>query len=67
MGRTCVPLRWGAFVMNWRLEPPTQPGCYWFRHEPSSRAIMVDVRVTDGELTVWWPTIDQPVAKLKAS
>jgi hypothetical protein len=25
---------------------------------------MVDVRVTDGELTVWWPTDDQPVANL---
>jgi len=23
--------------------------------------------MTDGELTVWWPNIDQPVAKLKAS
>lgn len=26
---------------------------------------MVDVRVTDGVLTVWWPNIDQPVEKFK--
>ena len=52
---------------RWRTEPPTQPGTYWFRREPSSREIMVDVRVTDGVLTVWWPNIDQPVTKFKAS
>ena len=26
---------------------------------------MVEVRLTDGQLTVWWPTDDQPVANLK--
>ena len=26
---------------------------------------MVDVRVTDGQLTVWWPNKAQPVANLK--
>ena len=47
--------------MNWTMEPPTQPGTYWFRRELTSMAIMVEVRVTDGVLTVWWPDIDQPV------
>jgi hypothetical protein len=28
---------------------------------------MVQVRETDGELTVWWPDKDQPVATLTAS
>jgi hypothetical protein len=28
---------------------------------------MVYVRVTDGVVTVWWPTIDQPVGKFKAA
>jgi hypothetical protein len=51
--------------LNWTTEPPTQPGTYWFKREPTFRAIMVDVRVTDGQLTVWWPNFDQPVAKLK--
>lgn len=51
---------------QWSTEPPTQPGCYWFRRDPQSRDIMVQVRETNGELTVWWPNIDQPVAKLNA-
>jgi hypothetical protein len=59
-------MRDGAFAMTWTSEPPTEPGTYWFKREPAFRAIMVDVRVTDGVLTVWWPDIDQPVAKLKA-
>jgi hypothetical protein len=58
-------MREGAFAMNWTTEPPTKPGTYWFNPEPPSRAIMVDVRVTDGELMVLWPQIDQLVAKLK--
>lgn len=59
-------MRDGAFAMTWTTDPPTQPGTYWLKREPSFRAIMVDVRETNGELTVWWPNIDQPVAKLKA-
>ena len=55
-----------AASIPWSIEPPTQPGTYWFRREPSSREILVDVRMTNGELTVWWPDIDQPVAKLRA-
>ena len=52
---------------QWRTEPPTQLGTYWMRRDPPSRDIMVQVRETDGELTVWWPDKDQPVAALKAS
>lgn len=49
----------------WSSNPPTQPGTYWFRREPSSREILVQVSVKDGVLTVWWPNIDQPVEKFK--
>jgi hypothetical protein len=47
-------------------EPPTTPGVYWFQSETTSKPVMVDVRLTNGELTVWWLTRpDEPVAKLK--
>ncbi len=51
----------------WSTEPPTQPGTYWFKREPTSRAVMMDVRETDGALTVTiqWSKPDQPVATLK--
>jgi len=52
--------------LNWTTEPPTQPGCYWFRRDPPSRDMMVQVRETNGELTVSWPDKDQPVVKLRA-
>jgi len=42
-----------------------QPGAYWYKRDPPFRDIMVNVRVTDGELTVWWPNSDQPVGNLK--
>jgi hypothetical protein len=29
------------------------------------RELMVEVRVTNGQLTVWWPNNDEPVANLK--
>ena len=48
---------------QWSTEPPTQPGTYWFRPEPLTRALMVEVRVTNGALTILWPNIDQPVTK----
>jgi transglutaminase-like putative cysteine protease len=53
--------------LNWTTEPPTQPGTYWFKREPNSRAVMRDVRETDGALTVTvqWSNQDQPVATLK--
>jgi hypothetical protein len=53
--------------LNWTMEAPTQPGTYWFRPEPLTRALMVEVRVTNGALTILWPNIDQPVTKFKAS
>ena len=46
-------------------ESPTKPGVYWFQSETMAKALMVDVRVIDGELTVWWPTCDKPVTHLK--
>ena len=44
---------------------PTHPGWCWFQPETVSRALMVEVRMTNGTLTVWLPNEDQPVAKLK--
>jgi hypothetical protein len=47
-------------------ESPTTPGTYWFQSETMSRAVMVDVRLMDGELMVCWLTReDEPVANLK--
>jgi hypothetical protein len=45
-------------------EPPTQPGAYWFQREPTSRMLLLEVRM-DGKWTVWWPNEDQPIANLK--
>ena len=53
-------------ALNWTTEPPKQPGSYWFKRKPTSREMMVQVRETNGELPVWWPNQDQPVAKLRA-
>ena len=41
--------------INESSDSPTQPGAYWFQREPTLRAIMVDVRLSHGQLTVWWP------------
>jgi hypothetical protein len=47
-------------------ESPTTSGVYWFQSETMPRAVMVDVRVTNGELMVQWLTReDEPVANLK--
>ena len=46
-------------------ESPTQVGTYWFQSETTSRTLMVDVRVTNEQLTAWWPNQDEPVANLK--
>jgi hypothetical protein len=51
--------------INESSESPTQPGAYWFQREPTLRAIMVDVRLSHGQLTVWWPNQDVPVTNLK--
>src|SRR5262245_39685658 len=53
--------------ISWSIDPPITPGIYWFRHEHSSEEIMVDVGLTDGVSTVWWPIINHPVAKLRGS
>jgi hypothetical protein len=47
------------------VQSVVNPGVYWFLSETMSEARMVEVRVTDGELTVWWPNKDQPIANLK--
>jgi len=36
--------------------PTKQPGWYWWKRDDGSREIMVEVRNTNGELTVRWPT-----------
>ena len=46
-------------------ESPTQPGVYWFQSETTSRALMVDVRMMNGQLMEWWPNQDVPVTNLK--
>jgi hypothetical protein len=46
-------------------ESPTQAGVYWFQPETMPRALMVDVRMTNGQLTVWWPNQDVPLTNLK--
>jgi hypothetical protein len=43
---------------------PTKPGVYWFQSETMARALLVEVRAMNGELTVWWPNQDTPVADL---
>jgi hypothetical protein len=47
------------------LKSPTKPGWYLFQDDPPLREVMLQVRETNGRLTVWWPNFDQPVAKLK--
>lgn len=49
--------------VNCTTEPPTQPGAYWFRRDPLISGHHAQVRETNGELTVWWPNKDQPVAR----
>jgi hypothetical protein len=47
-------------------DSPTTPGVYWFQSESMFWAVMVEVRLTNGELMVWWPPkLDEPVANLK--
>ena len=44
---------------------PTQPGWYWWKRDGEARESMVQLCLTNGELTLWWPNQDTPVAKLK--
>ena len=40
-------------------ESPTKPGVYWFHSETASRAMLVEVRMTNGNLTMWCPIEEQ--------
>src|SRR5262249_43792008 len=42
---------------------PTQPGAYWYRPVGLAHVLLVEVRLTEGELTVWWA--DRPIAIAK--
>jgi hypothetical protein len=46
------------------LLPYGRQGRKWKRDDKFSE-IMVEVRLTNSELTVWWPNQDTPVATLK--
>jgi len=35
------------------VAPPAPPGAYWFQSDTTSRAQMVEVRVTNGQVTAW--------------
>jgi len=57
-----------AADIQWTTDPPTQPGTYWMKTDAAAWAVMVDIRDTDGVLTVWSPpSPDRPVASIKAS
>ena len=62
--RLSATLTTGATAMNWTTDPPTQPGAYWFQPETVGRALLVEVRLTEGQLTVWWPKTHQPVGNV---
>ena len=47
------------------IEYPVKPGVYWFQSKTMAKALKVEVREVNGELTVWWPTCDKPVTQLK--
>ena len=42
---------------------PTQPGAYWYQPVGLALVLLVEVRLTEGELTVWWA--DRPIAIAK--
>lgn len=46
------------------IDLPTKPGLYWFQRDAMSKEIMLEVRLTNGALTVWWPNEDQPIVNL---
>lgn len=43
---------------------PTLPGVYWYRPVGLSCSLRLEVRLTDGELTVWWVNRNIAIAKL---
>src|SRR5262245_12623832 len=42
---------------------PTQPGAYWYQPVGLAHVLLVEVRLTEGELTAWWA--DRPIAIAK--
>jgi len=52
---------------HWAQAPgfPTEPGAYWYQPLGLLSAKLLEVRLTNGELTVWRPNQDTPVAILK--
>jgi hypothetical protein len=60
-------MRDGVFAMTWTTDPPTQPGTYWFKREPTSRAVMMDVRETDGALTVFFAVTAYNTSNLESA
>lgn len=52
--------------MSWTMEPPRNLEPIRINATRHPVNILVQVRETNGELTVWWPDKDQPVAVLKA-
>lgn len=47
-----------------RPQVPTEPGVYWFQSETMSKAMLMEVRLANGELTAWWLNQYFPVTKL---
>ena len=43
---------------------PTQPGTYWYQPVGLAHVLLVEVRLTEGELTVWWADRPITIAKL---
>ena len=43
---------------------PTQPGTYWYQPVGLAHVLLVEVRLTEGELTVWWANHAIAIAKL---
>lgn len=64
-----MPLRSIRFFLPAALrqgtESPSKPGVYWFQSKNMAKALKVEVREINGELTVWWPQYDKPITHLK--
>jgi hypothetical protein len=64
-----MPLRNTALfsqaILRHGAESPAKPGVHWFKSETMAKALKVEVREINGELTIWWPTYDKPIIHLK--
>jgi len=67
--RTAMPFRnitpFSQVAIRHGTASPAKPGVYWFQSKTMAKALKVEVREVNGELTVWWPTYDKPVTQLK--